>query len=296
MVRFQLLQPHDLVDALAMLAEYHGRARILAGGQSLLVLLKHRQVTPEYLINIKGLSGLAYIKNGDGLRIGALTVHRDIERSPLIKTTCPMLAELEQLAGSTQVRNWGTIGGNLCDAVPDTDPPAALVALGASVRLASARGERVLPLERFITGHRQTALGPDEMLVEIQVPELPPHTGGAYHKESVRLTDPPIIGVAAVVTLDDLRGEIRASHIVLQAVAPTPIRATGAEARLSAEKATEGLIEEAAAIAAREASATMDAQGGDALTRGLKQQLVKVVTRQVVTEAIRRARQWRRGV
>jgi carbon-monoxide dehydrogenase medium subunit len=284
MVRFKFLSPKSLTEAFSLLAEYRDKAKIIAGGQGLLPRLKHRQVVPEYLINIKGLTELEYIGNGDnGLKIGALTIHRAIEYSPLIKERYPMLAELEQVLGHVQIRNWGTIGGNLCDATPANDPPPALLALGARVKVASVRGEREMPLDEFIAVYHKPALEPDEILVEIQIPKSPPHTGGVYHKERVRATDAPIAAVAAVVSLDEGLEIVTAAQIVLQSVGPTPIRAAEAEKQLIGKKIQDGLIDEVATVAATEAHPRT--------TPEYKRQLVKVITRQVVTQAIKRAQQ-----
>ena len=288
MVRFELIEPKTLSEACSLLAEYKGKAKVIAGGQSLLPLLKHRLIAPDCIINIKGLTDLEYIRNGDNiLRIGALTIHRAIELSALIKERYPMLAELEQVLGCVQTRNWGTIGGNLCDATPANDPPPALIALGAKVKIASVRGEREMPLDEFTVGYRKTALEADEILVEIQVPKLPTHTGGVYHKERVRVADSPIASVAAVVSLDEGLEVVTAVRIVLQSVGPTPIRAKEAEKIIKGEKVQDRLIDEVAAAAAKEAHPISDVYG----SAEYKKEMVKVITRQVVTQAIKRAQQ-----
>ena len=288
MVRFELMEPKTLAEACSLLAEYEDKVKIIAGGQGLLPLLKHRVIIPDYIINIKGLTDLEYISNGsNGLRIGALTTHRAIELSALVKERYPMLAELERVLGCVQTRNWGTIGGNLCDATPANDPPSALIALGARVKIASVRGEREMPLDEFIIGYRKTALEPDEILVEVQVPKLPPHTGGVYHKERVRVTDSPIASVAAVVSLDEGLEVVIGARVVLQAVGPTPIRAKEAERIIVGERVQDGLIDKVAAVAAKEARPISDVYG----SAEYKREMVKVVTRQVVTQAIERAQQ-----
>ena len=202
MVRFELLEPKNLSEACLLLAEHKEKAKIVAGGQGLLPLLKHRQLKPKYLINIKNLPGLEYIDDGrSGLRIGALTTNRAIEISSLIKQRYPMLADLERVVGDVQTRNWGTLVGNLCAASPTSDPAPALIALGATMKVQSIRGEREVPLEEFFVEYLKTALEPDEIVTEIQIPNPPPYVGGAYHKERVRMTDSPIASVAAVIQL-----------------------------------------------------------------------------------------------
>jgi len=288
MVRFELLEPKNLSEACSLLVEYKDKAKIIAGGHGLLPLLKHRAIIPKYLINIKGLPGLEYITNGNsGLKIGALTTHRAIELSALIKNYFPMLVELEQVLGCVQTRNWATIGGNLCDATPANDPPPALIALGAKAKAAGVGGEREISLDEFTVGYRQTALKADEILVEIQIPTPPAHTGGAYHKERVRIADSPIASVAAVVSLDDRLETVTAARIVMQAVGPTPIRAGKAEEIATGEKVQDKLIDEVAVAAAREARPISDVYG----SAEYKKEMIKMITRQVVTKAIERARQ-----
>ena len=260
---------------------------VIAGGQGLLPLLKHRQVTPQYVITIKHFPSLDYIDNGNGsINIGALTTNRAIELSSLVKNKLPMLAELEQVLGDVQTRNWGTIVGNLCAASPTSDPAPALIALGARVKAVSVKGERVIPLDEFFTDYMKTALAPDEIVTELQVPNLPPHSGAAYHKERVRVTDSPIASVAAVISLNAGLDVVTAVRIVLQAVGPTPIRARGTEKILTGNKLRDELLKEAATIAATEARPITDVYG----SAEYKREMVKVVARQIIPQAIKRAK------
>jgi carbon-monoxide dehydrogenase medium subunit len=286
MVRFELLEPKNLPEACSLLAEYKDRAKVIAGGQSLLPLLKHRQMKPEVLINIKNLPGLEYIEDGSGgLRIGALATNRAIELSGLVEKKHPMLSELERFVGDIQTRNWGTLAGNLCAASPTSDPAPALIALGATVRVSSIRGERQIPLEKFFVDYLKTALGPDEILTEIRVPVSPPFTGGAYHKERVRATDSPIASVATVISLDGETGKVRTARIVLQAVCPTPVRAREAENLIVGRKAEDELIEEVAGLAEKAACPISDVYG----SAEYKHEMVRVATRRVIAQAIQRA-------
>jgi carbon-monoxide dehydrogenase medium subunit len=286
MIRFELLEPKDLPETCSLLAKYGEKAKIIAGGQGLLPLLKHRQVTPQYVVSIKGIPGLEYIDNGGGnLRIGALTTHRTVEFSSLVKDKHPMLAGLERVLGDVQTRNWGTLVGNLCAATPTSDAAPALIALGAKAKIMSVRGEKEIPLDGFFVDYLKTALAPDEICTEIQVPEPPPHTGGAYHKERVRMTDSPIASVAAVVSLDDKLGTVTAARIVLQAVCPAPLRVQEAEKMLVGEKVQDRLVDEAAVVAAKTACPISDVYG----SAEYKSEMVKVITRQVVTQAIKQA-------
>jgi carbon-monoxide dehydrogenase medium subunit len=286
MVRFELLEPKNLSEACSLLAEHKEKAKIVAGGQGLLPLLKHRQLKPKYLINIKNLPGLEYIDDGrSGLRIGALTTNRAIEISSLIKQRHPMLAELERMVGDVQTRNWGTLAGNLCAASPTSDPAPALIALGATLRSVSMRGEREVPLEDFFVEYLKTALEPDEIVAEIQIPDPPPYTGGAYHKERVRMTDSPIASVAAVISLDG-SDTVAMARIVLQAVCPTPVRAREAESFIVGKKVDDKFIDEVAVLAEKAACPISDIYG----SAEYKREMVRVVTKQVVTEAIKRAK------
>jgi carbon-monoxide dehydrogenase medium subunit len=286
MVRFELLEPKNLSEACSLLAEHKERAKVIAGGQGLLPLLKHRQIKPKYLINIKSLPDLEYIDDGkNGLRIGALATNRAIELSTLVAKWHPMLAELERVVGDIQTRNWGTLVGNLCAASPTSDPAPALIALGATLKVISVRGEREVPLEEFFVEYLKTALEPDEIVTEIQIPNPPPYAGGAYHKERVRMTDSPIASVAAVIKLDG-SDTVAMARIVLQAVCPTPVRARGAENFMVGKKVEDKLIGEVAVLAEKAACPISDIYG----SAEYKKEMVRVVTRQVVAEAIKRAK------
>lgn len=286
MVRFEVLQPKSLSEACSLLAEHKAEAKIIAGGQNLLVLLRQRQLKTRFLINIKQLPNLDYITDGSGsLRIGALTTHRAIEMSKLVKAKFPTLVELEQNVGCIQSRNWGTIGGNLCQASPVNDPPPALIALGAKAKIVSVRGERVISLDDFFVGYQETALQPDEILVEIELPEALPHSGAAYQKEAVRFADLPIASVAAMVKLG--AGEVvEEARIVLQAVGATPLRAREAEKRIIGKKIENKLLDEAAELAARDVRPSTHISS----LAEYKQEMVRVLTKHTVREAIKRAK------
>jgi carbon-monoxide dehydrogenase medium subunit len=274
LVRFDVLEPKTLAEAFSLLADYKDDAKIIAGGQNLLVLIKQRRVNPRYLINIKGLNELEYIKDCDDvLRIGALITHRTIELSSLIRARHNILSEMELELGDVQTRNWGTIGGSLCQASPSGDPAPVLIALGAKVRVASIHGERYIALDRFFTGYLMTALEPHEILLEI-------------HKEAVRKGDLAIASVAVVISLDNRGRTVSDARIVLQAVGPTPIRARQAEKIIIGEDIRQKkVLEEAALMAVKEASPISDVYGSE----DYKRAMVRVATRCAVTNAIKRA-------
>jgi len=286
-MRFEVLEPKDLSEACFLLAQYRDKARILSGGQSLLPLLKHKKLMIDYLIDIKRLSDLEYIVfQDDQIKIGALVTNRAIELSSLIKEKCPMLAKLERFVGDIQTRNWGTLVGNLCAASPTSDLAPVLIALKATMKVRSVRGRREIPLEEFFIDYRKTVLAPDEIVTEIDVPELPPNSGAAYHKERVRMTDSPIASVAAMISLDPNSDMVTSARIVLQAVGPIPFRAKEGEKRIRGEKLEEKILNEVVNLAADEAHPISDVYGSGEY----KREMAKVATKLVITEAVRQTK------
>jgi len=284
---FEYLAPKTLKDALTLLSQHREEAKLIAGGQSLLVLIKQGLVTPRYLIDINGTSNLDYINldEKEGLRIGSLTSHRAIELSSVIRNRFGVLAEMEQGLASIQIRNWGTIGGNLCHADPAGDPAPPLIALKAKGKIASLSGERSLPLEEFFKDYFETALQADEMLTEIQVPNPSPHTGTAYTKFVLMEGDHSIVGVAVSLTLGSSDGACGDARIVLGAAAPVPMRAQKAEKVLVGKAIKDNVIEEAAQVASEESRPTSDVHGSEEYRR----ELVRVLVKRAAEEAIKRA-------
>jgi carbon-monoxide dehydrogenase medium subunit len=290
MICFEVLEPRDLSEACSLKSQHRKNAKFIAGGQSLLPLLKHKQVTPDYLINIKGLPDLEYINYHEGsIKIGALVTNRAIELSPIIRERYPMLADLERMVGDIQTRNWGTLVGNLCAASPTSDLTPALIALGAKITAVSLRRKREIPLENFYIDYLTTVLEPDEIVTEIELLELPAYTGSIYCKERVRMTDSPIASVAAMISLDEKTELVKSARIVMQAVGPTPQRAREAEKQLVGKKINEDVLHEIATAATLEACPISDVYG----SAEYKKEMVKVVTRRAVSEAIEQAK--RRG-
>ena len=285
---FEYLAPKTLKEALTLLDKYQDECKVIAGGQSLLILMRQGLVTPQYLIDIKGLSELSYIKSDtkEGLRIGALTTHRAIEKSPLIRKKFSVLAEMERRLASIQTRNWGTIGGNLCHADPAGDPAPVLIALNATLTTASLKGERNMAVEDFCLDYFETALEPSELLTEIQVPATPPHTGTAYTKFNVIESDLATVGVAVSVTLGSSDGVCQDVRIALGAVAPTPMRAKQAEAVLRGKKITDNLLKEAGEVASTGAEPISDIYASEEYRR----ELVRVLVTRVGKEALIRAK------
>ncbi len=285
---FEYLKPTSLKEACSLLSEHKGEAKLIAGGQSLVPLLRSRLIEPRYIVDIKGIPGLEYIRvEPDGIRIGALTTHRDVEASSLVGERFPVLVDMERVLGTTQIRNWGTIGGDLCHADPAGDPAPALIALRAKVKAMSIRGQREMSLEQFFIDYFETVLEPDEILTEIQIPNPQPHTGTVYLKESVRLGDYPIISVAADVTLN--HDKVKDTRIVLGAVGNSPIRAEGGEKALIGKEVTRAILEELSDAIAEDIYPASDI-GGSA---EYKRHLARVITKKVVSQAVQMAKQHR---
>ena len=170
---FEFLIPKSLAEACSLLSEYKEEAKIISGGQSLIPQLRLRVLAPKFVIDIKNLLELDYIReNNDSLKIGSVTSHRTIETSPLVRQRFPVLVEMERRVADVQIRNWGTLGGNLAHADPAGDPAPPLIALGAKVKAVSVRGEREIPLGELFIDFLTTVLEPDEILTEIAVPYL----------------------------------------------------------------------------------------------------------------------------
>jgi len=286
---FEYFAPKTLEEALSLLDKYRETCKVIAGGQSLLKLMRAGLITPQYLIDIKGMSELDYIKSEgkNGLKIGALTTHRAIEESPMIQNGFSTLVEMERILAFIQIRNWGTIGGNLCHADPAQDPAPVLMALNAKLRASSLKGERTIAIEDFFTDYLKTALEPNELLTEIQVPAVPPHTGTAYTKLNIIENDLAIVGVAVSITLSSSTDLCQDVRIALGASAPTPIRAKRAEGVLRGKKITDDLLTEAGEKASAEAEPLSDINASAEYRR----QLVKILVKRMGKEALTRAKQ-----
>ncbi len=285
---FEYFAPKTLKEALTLLNKYQDEAKIIGGGQSLLILMRQGLVAPKYLISIKGISELNYIKSDkEGLKIGALTTHRQIEKSPKMRDGLVVLAEMENRLASIQTRNWGTIGGNLCHGEPAGDPAPVLIALNATLKIANLKGERTMAVENFFLDYFETALEPGELLTEIVIPPVPPRTGTAYTKFNVIESDLATVGVAVSITLGSGDGVCQDIRIALGASAPTPIRAKQAEAALKGKKITDNLLREAGEIASTEAEPISDTYASEEYRR----ELLKVLVKRMGNEALTRAKQ-----
>jgi len=285
---FEYFAPKTVDEALSLLSQYREEAKIIAGGQSMLVVMKQGLLTPEYLIDIKGITALDYIKydEGKGLRIGALTIHRAIEKSPLIRERFGVLSEMERNLATIQTRNWGTIGGNLCHGDPAGDPAPVLIALKAKLKLSSLRGERTIEVEEFSKDYLEVALEPGEMLTEIQVPTPPPHSGVAGEKLMVMKGDMGIVGAAVSITLKPGNGVCQDARIALSNCASTPLRTKEAEKVLIGKAINEGLLTKAGEVASTEANPPVDVHGSAEYRR----EMIKVFVRRAAAKALERAK------
>lgn len=278
---FEYLEPRTVDEAIQLMATHGEKAEVIAGGTDLVISLKKRQVRPEYVISLRRISGLDFLEvEQDGtVRLGPLVTHARIAASPLIRQRLPMLATACNEIGTPQVRNMGTIGGNICKAGPSQDSPPVLVALEARLHLQGPQGKRVVPVEGFCTGPFCTVRSPDELLTEIEIPPLPPRSAGCYKwATKVTATDETLAGVGLVVVLDD-DGRFQDVRIGLGSVAPVAMRARRAEAVLRGAAYDPGLVEEAAETASMEAEPRSRA--------AYRRHMVKVLTQEGINELYR---------
>ena len=282
--RFEYHRPDSLEEALQLLAEHGDEAKVLAGGQSLIPVMKLRLAAPAHLIDISRL-GMDSIAEADGhLAIGALARHRDLERSDLLKARYPVMAAAAPLISDPIVRNLGTIGGSLCHADPAGDWGSVMLALQASVVLRSGRGERELPISEFLEDTFTTALEPDEILTEVRVPQPAGSSGGTYLKMERKVGDFATVAAALHLSLSD--GTIERAGIGLTAVGSKNLQATDAEASLAGAEPTEAAFAEAGRLAAEASSPVTDVRG----SAEYKRHIVDVYVRRGLATALEKAR------
>ena len=284
---FDYLRPRTLKMASSLVRKYGSAARILAGGTDLLVKMKQGVEKPSYVIDLKGIPKLDQLTYENGtLRIGALVNLSTLEKSALVREKFATISEAVGSIGSLQVRNRGTVGGNICNASPAADSPAALIAMGAKAKIYSPENPRIVPLESFFTGVGKTVLQPGEFLTEIEVPEPVPRSGSAFIKHGVRnAMEIALINVGASVVLNG-EGVCTDARIVLGSVAPTHIRARKAEASLVGKKIDDSLIEKAAEMAREEISPISDIRASADYRREVTKVLVKRALQKAVSRAI----------
>ncbi len=285
---FEYFSAATVDEALGLLSRYGGDAKLIAGGQSLLVLMRQGLVSPEYVIDIKGVKSLDYIDYDEarGLRIGALTTHRAIERSEVIRRHFGVLAEMERNLATIQTRNWGTVGGNLCYGHHSGDLAPVLISLGARLRVARVGQERVVEMESFTRDLFEVDLGPDEMLLEIEVSPLGPNVGVAYDKLMVMQGDIGIVGAAVFLRLSASDVVCEEARIGLSGASTVPLRPREAERVLIGRRVDEAVLREAAEVASREADPPSDVHASAEYRR----EMIKVFVRRVGKVALERAK------
>lgn len=282
---FDYVAPKTLSDAVAVLGG-NENAKILAGGQSLIPLMRFRLAGPTMLVDLTRVEGLSYIEEKDGwLRIGAMTRQSAVEHSQLVSDKYSLLADTVKVLSDPVVRNMGTVGGNIANADPVNDEPAAMLAYGADVVAVGPNGERVIPISSFYLDLYQSALARDEILTEVRVPAPKPRSGGAYLKLERKVGDYATAAVAAQVELDE-GGNFASVGIGLTNVGVTAIKAIAAEDFLTGKAASDENIKEAAKLAAEAAQPFADARGSE----DYKRSLVRTYTVRALRLAVQRAK------
>ncbi|MBS4024058.1 MAG: xanthine dehydrogenase family protein subunit M [Clostridia bacterium] len=279
---FDYYAPESVQEASGLLAQYGPKAKFLAGGTDVLHMMKEGLIAPEVLVSTKNLARLKeiYYETGKGVVIGALATHNNLVNSPVLQESYLSICETAHHMANNQVRNTGTIGGNIVNAVPSADLPPILIALGARVTLVSASGQRTLNLEDFFTGPRKTVIKEDEILTQIIIPDNS-FTGSTYHKFGLRRSGAlAVVGVAVAVTME---GDVcREARIALGAVAPTPVRAVKAEEMLKDQVITDQLLEEVGRCATSESKPISDIRG----SAEYRLDMVRVFTKRMLRKAI----------
>ena len=266
---FDYVRPQSLEDALARLGEHGDDARVLAGGHSLLPVMKARLADPAVLIDIAHIDGLSGISEAEGgVRIGAMTTHAEIESSALVHERCRSLAEAAGSIGDVQVRNRGTLGGSLAHADPAADYPAVVLAAGAEITVAGAGGERVIGADDFFTGTYETALGSGEILTSVRIPAPAARGASAYLKAAQQASGFAVCGVAALLALD-ANGAVESIRVGVTGVAATAYRATSVEDALTGSAPSAESIRKAAAGAGEGVDALDDFYAGADFRRHL---------------------------
>jgi carbon-monoxide dehydrogenase medium subunit len=290
---FEFLEPETLEQASAMLAEHGDSGRVIAGGTALLLLMRQRLVRPQVLISMARLQPLKYIdvKADGSVRIGALTTHAEIETHAGLRARHPMIADMAKCVADRQIRNVGTIGGNLCHGDPASDPPACLLALDARVRAVHGGKERIIPLEAFFTDYYENVLTAGEIVTEIEVPPGPANAIGRYRRFTVTPAERrPLVGlgVTGVFGRDGICEDVR---IAVGAVTPVPRRLREAEQVLRGERVTGALLEEAA----ERGIAALPVHDDFRVSGEYRKRVTKILLRETLDEMLQRALQGGKG-
>jgi aerobic carbon-monoxide dehydrogenase medium subunit len=283
-IKFDYLEPESLGEALTLLERHGDEARAIAGGTSLIIMMRQRLLMPKVVISLARIPDFDRITfdERDGLRIGAGARHRDIELSPIVKRHYPLLHETFRKVAQPRIRNMGTVGGNLAAGDPLTDPGASLIALDAEVTLAGSKENRTIALEEFFVDYYQTALNPGELLTEIRVPP-PKRPGWSHIKFTPRsIEDFATVGIA--ITLDAKNGVCEDVRMGLNSVASTIVRPKRAEQVLRGQPINDARLREMGEIAATEVDPMHDNRG----SAEYKREMVKVLIRRAAQDALQR--------
>lgn len=280
--------PTKVNDLVSLLSELGERAKILAGGQSLLVLLRQGLISPEVLVSLRHVDELRDMSfaETEGVVIGATVTQARLEHDEALQTHYSALADAASVVATWQVRNLGTVAGNLCHADPTADPPAALIALGAQVEIAGPRGNRRVPAEAFFKDYMEVDLAPEELLTRIILPPPSAHSGSAYLKYRLRAVDTALVGAAVWLQLTDSGDHVGSARVALAAAGPTPLRSVAAEEVLSGAPVSNEVMERAAVAAADTCEPLSDTEASDWYRR----QMVRVFVQRAANKALERAR------
>ncbi|MEM6359009.1 MAG: xanthine dehydrogenase family protein subunit M [Bacteroidota bacterium] len=282
---FDYSAPSTLKEALNLLKDIGDEAKILAGGHSLIPMMKLRFAEPEHLIDISNVPGLSYVNfEGDHLKIGAMAREVDLEDSKEVGEKFPIFHDVAKLIADPQVRNFGTIGGNLAHGDAANDQPAVMIALDAQVEITGLDGVRTVGIDDFFYGFYATAVQEDEILTGINIPVPTGRFGNAYHKSERKVGDYATGGVAVHVELD-AEGTCTKAGIGLTNVNPTPLRASRSEEALVGAKLDDTTIESAAQYASEDCNPSSDLRGSE----DYKRRIIKVLTKRMIHKALERA-------
>src|SRR6266850_5944810 len=278
MRNFDYLEPTTVAEACSLLQQHAGEVKVFAGGTHLTILMKQGLFEPKALVNVKNIQELKGVRYDsiEGLIIGALTTHRELETSPLVKEKFPVLSQAEREVANIRVRNMGTVGGNLASGEPLTDLSQIFMSLDSKLKITGPLGERTISVEELFVDFYTTSLAEDEIITQVVIPPLPPKSGIEYIRfSSSSVVDKPCAGVAVRFTLAEVKDSIENARIVLGCVGPTPVRARNAEENLTGKNISAELAAEAGKIAAQECQPTDDLRGSEQYKRAIVGTLVK---------------------
>jgi carbon-monoxide dehydrogenase medium subunit len=282
--QFEYEAPSTVDEAIRLISSLGDRGKVVAGGHSLIPIMKLRLSQPEVLVDIGRIGDLRYVReDGGAIAIGALTTHSQVLGSSLIRENCAVLSETADHIGDQQVRNRGTIGGSLAHADPAADLPATILALEAEIVAQGPGGRRTIKAADFFTGMLATALAPDELLVEVRVPKLGQGAGGTYLKLANKASHYAVVGVAAVARVDG--GKVSSLAVGITGAGSQPVRASAVESALVGQAASADAIAKASESAAEGIDLLADIHG----SAEYRAHIARVYTRRAVEEAVRRA-------